>query len=222
MDSETSPIGETSTDRTSGWSWSVDRRRIIEGLLVLACLCLGNMFVAQMYSIPSGSMESTIGIGDRVIVDKTGLADIERGDIVVFRDSGHWEGVSHPSAISQTLSLIGLNDPGNHLIKRVIGLPGDHVSCTRGSNVSVNGTLIHETYLKKGTGLCNMPFDVHLKDHQVWVMGDNRMVSYDSRFNGPISKSSILGVCQARVWPLTKIGGCHNDTSAFSAVKKAS
>lgn len=192
-----------------------------ETICAFIVLCLGNTYVAQMYSIPSESMESTIDVGDRVVVDKTGLADVKRGDVVVFRDDAHWEGESHPNAVGSFLASVGINDHGNHLIKRVIGLPGDTVSCTFGSNIVVNGTEVNETYLKRGTVPCNKEFKARLGANHVWVMGDNRMVSYDSRFNGPIASKSILGVCKVTTWPLNRIGGCGNHTDVFSKVKKS-
>lgn len=169
---------------------------VIVGAVVLALVV--KVFLLQAFYIPSLSMYPTLHVGDRVLVNKVGyhLHDVKRGDIVVFE---------RPA--SETSSDIP------DLIKRVIGLPGESVAFDNGA-VYVDGQRIEESYLPSGTvtSSANAPYKCTLAapcvvpQGDVWVMGDNRGDSKDSRYFGPIPESSIVGRAFVRVWPLDRFG----------------
>jgi signal peptidase I len=148
-------------------------------------------FVGQMFIIPSQSMESTLLVGDRVVVQK--ITDFKRGDVVVFSDPGGWldeEPVSDPAPWDKVLEFIGLptrSTPG-HLIKRVIGMPGDKVvCCNKKGRITVNGQALDESgylYTDPDGGQVNpsdIKFEVVVPEDRVFVMGDHRDLSADSR-----------------------------------------
>ena len=162
---------------------------VVVGALVVSSLL--RAFVGQMFIIPSQSMESTLLIGDRVVVEK--ITDFERGDVVVFEDPGHWladEPVEDPGPFDRVLEFVGIptaSTPG-HLIKRVIGLPGDRVICCDSEGrVTVNGYALDETsYLyvnADGSQVApsDVTFEVVVPRDKIFVMGDHRDLSADSR-----------------------------------------
>jgi signal peptidase I len=169
------------------------RRALIEWLVVLV-VALGvavgmRTFVVQTFFIPSGSMEPTLNIGDRILVDKLSyhLHSVHRGDIIVF---------ARPPG--ETL------EPGvNDLVKRVIGLPGETISGQDGQ-VYINGKPLAEPWLPKGVVTGNFS-PVKIPKGYFFVMGDNRDFSSDSRVFGPISGSLIVGRVVMRIWPLSHI-----------------
>jgi signal peptidase I len=181
-------------------------RTVIEWVVILAavllCTVVLRSFVVQSFYIPSGSMEPTLQIGDRIIVDKLSyhLHDVHRGDIVVF---------ARPPLEDQAYA---------DLVKRVIGLPGETIS-SRDGQVYINGKLLAEPWLPKVdqgvTGTLpgdpneqfNLPGPVKIPAGEYFVMGDNRTDSEDSRFFGPIPGSLIVGRAVAVVWPLDHIKG---------------
>jgi signal peptidase I len=161
---------------------------VVVGAVIVSSLL--RAFVGQMFIIPSESMESTLLRGDRVVVQK--ISDFDRGDVVVFRDPGGWlsESVEEPGPFDRVLEFVGLptkSTPG-HLIKRVIGLPGDTVVCCDEQNrITVNGYSLDESsYLYVDSDEIQInPSDVRFKvvvpADRVFVMGDHRDVSADSR-----------------------------------------
>ncbi|MEZ0165263.1 signal peptidase I [Kineococcus sp. LSe6-4] len=178
-------------------------------------------FLAQAFFIPSESMEDTLVKGDRVIVSKLtpGPFALHRGDVVVFSDPGHWLDETTPvrrgpvgTVVAGALTFVGLlpEHSEEHLIKRVVGLPGDHVVCTDAQGrVSVNGVGIDEgAYLKPGAAPCGEAFDVTVPADRLWVMGDNRDHSGDSRYHpdapygGFVPIELVTGRALAVVWPL--------------------
>ncbi|MGI8457596.1 MAG: signal peptidase I [Propionibacteriaceae bacterium] len=161
---------------------------VVVGALVISTLL--RAFVGQMFIIPSGSMEHTLDIGDRVAVSKIG--GFERGEIVVFADPGGWLpdlGAANVSPVGRALEFVGFpSGSTNHLIKRVIGMPGDRVICCDGrGRITVNGTPLDErAYLyTDSAGVQVAPsdvkFDVTVPTGRIWVMGDHRDASADSR-----------------------------------------
>jgi signal peptidase I len=169
---------------------------VIAGAVLLALVV--KVFLLQAFYIPSLSMSPTLDVGDRVLVNKLSyrLHDVHRGDVVVFE---------RPS--SETSSTIP------DLIKRVVGLPGESVTIDNGS-VFINGEKLNESYLPDGviTSTANAPNKCSpqapcvVPPGQVWVMGDNRGDSKDSRYFGPIDESTIVGRAFITVWPFGRFG----------------
>ena len=200
---------EDDEDRSSGRSTTrsvVEWIAVIGGALVVALVI--KTFLIQAFYIPSGSMEPTLAIGDRVLVNKLSyrLHDVNRGDLVVFEahegagDCG--QPVSQSAASSEAET--GIKD----LIKRVIGLPGDTVDI-RDNQILIDDRILEEPYIgedvqTRPTGNIEFPFEV--PEGCVFVMGDNRTDSRDSRIFGPIDEDQIVGRAFIRVWPLTEIG----------------
>ncbi|WP_415504003.1 signal peptidase I, partial [Actinomyces slackii] len=189
-------------------------RHALTVLLILLTSALLKTFVVQFYEIPSGSMETTLQAGDQVAVTMYDSTHIERGDVVVFVDPDGWLDTAEPTGIRglfqdllETIRLLP-KDTGHHLIKRVIGMPGDHVVADGQGSLSVNGVQIDEPYLKPGHSASNVAFDVVVPEGHVWVMGDNRSNSSDSRFHrgdahgGFVPLSNVVGVAKAVIWPI--------------------
>lgn len=174
--------------------WGLIRETgIVLGTALILSLLI-KTFLAQAFFIPSESMETTLDVGDRVMVSllTPGPLDLKRGDVVVFKDPGGWlSGVVQPrrgpvnQAMVDALTFIGVlpQDSGQHLIKRVVGLPGDKVECCDSvGRIKVNGVAIDEKqYLAPGVQPSTDDFDVVVPQGRVWVMGDNRSNSEDSR-----------------------------------------
>ena len=200
-------------------------------------------WLLQAFYIPSGSMEDTLRIDDRVIVSKLtpGPIDLRRGDIVVFADPGNWvdapasprPGPPGPGGRAP-VRLVGLlpATAENHLIKRVIGLPGDHlVCCDVGGRITINGAPIKEPYLKPGNAASEQDFKITVPPGRVWVMGDHRADSSDSRFHdgpkqdgsaGSVPESLIVGRAVALVWPLDHLTWLSNPSATFATVPSPS
>lgn len=223
-------------EKRSGARFAVLVRELAIVIVVALVLSLGiKTFVAQSFWIPSGSMENTLVPGDRVVVSKftPGLVDLRRGDVVVFHDPGHWLDLPHKKrsglsgAMVSGLQFLGLYPSGdNDLIKRVIGLPGDHVKCcnTRGQLV-VDGVGLSEPYIYPGGGTNQKKFSVTVPSGRVWVMGDNRGNSADSRFHddgsgrtGSVPESDIIGRAVMTVWPVDRMNWLSNYSSTFDKV----
>ncbi|MFL6101628.1 MAG: signal peptidase I, partial [Actinomycetales bacterium] len=206
---------------------------LVVGIALVLSLLI-KTFLVQAFYIPSGSMENTLLRGDKVIVSKLtpGPFDLKRGDIVVFKDPGGWldptvqqQRGKVSGAVHDALTFIGLlpNDADDHLIKRVIGLPGDHVVCcdTKGK-ITVNGVPITEPYLYPGNSPSDKDFSITVPAGKIWVMGDHREISRDSRFNDPggtgkdgsVPIDLVVGRAVLIVWPLDRAGwlGVPNTT----------
>lgn len=220
--------------RSVGVAWLRESAIIVVSALVLSLLV--KTFLVQAFFIPSPSMHDTLIEGDRVLVSKLtpGPFDLHRGDIVVFKDPGGWLTAdvtprrnALQTAMGDALTFVGLlpQDAGEHLIKRVIGLPGDHVASTgAGAQVTVNGVGLNETYLAPGAIPSEIPFDVTVPAGELWVMGDNRQHSADSRWNmgkpgGPfVPMGNVVGVAFVTVWPFDRLGTLTNPATTFAAV----
>ncbi|GHI87140.1 hypothetical protein Sxan_45040 [Streptomyces xanthophaeus] len=194
-------------------------------LLVVVALCIAlvlKTFLVQAFFIPSGSMEQTIRIGDRVLVDKLTPwfgSPIERGDVVVFKDPGGWlkgeEARPAPDPVGvkqvkQTLTFIGLLPSADEqdLIKRVIGVGGDTVKCCDAKGrVTVNGAPLDEPYVNPGNAPSEIRFEVTVPAGRLFVMGDHRANSADSRyhldeaFEGTIDEDGVVGEAVVIAWP---------------------
>jgi len=177
-------------------------------------------FLIQAFYIPSGSMQTTLEINDRVIVNKLGnfFTDVKRGDVVVFRDPGGWlppayeEKRSAPlQALRNGLVFVGLApDPAKqHLIKRVIGVGGDHsVCCDAKGSLVINGKAVKEKYLYAGNAPSETKFDVRVPKGSLWAMGDHRAASEDSRYHqedpnkGMVPLNKVVGRAFLVIWPV--------------------
>jgi len=180
-------------------------------------------FFVQFFYIPSGSMENTLLVNDRVGVNKFGalFSDIKRGEVVVFRDPADWlsvptnEETGIKKVAKDALVFVGvLPDPAKqYLIKRVIGVGGDRVVCCNASDqIEVNGTPITEPYIYPGDKPSDSEFDVTVPKGFIWVMGDHRGASADSRFHtqdpnkGMVPLDKVTGRALFVIWPLSNLG----------------
>ena len=189
---------------------------VLVALAVLLAVVFKTFLVAAFY-IPSGSMESTLNISDRVLVEKVSyrFGDIEHGDVVVFvHEEPGFEpvGPSNPvtgffSSLGQAIGVVPPSD--RDFIKRVVGLPGDTITCEDGVLVR-NGEKVVEPYVDQGirTEGCKK---TTVGPGELFVMGDNRTNSQDSRIFGVIQRSDVVGRAFVRIWPLNHTGWLRRD-----------
>ncbi|MCX4407707.1 signal peptidase I [Streptomyces sp. NPDC059837] len=190
--------------------------------LVLALLI--KTFLVQAFSIPSDSMQNTLQQGDRVLVDKLTPwfgSEPSRGEVVVFHDPDNWlrgEPTPNPNAVQTFLSKIGLMPSANEkdLIKRVIGVAGDTIECKGNGPVKINGKALNETsYVYAGNTPCSVDdqggqFKVTVPKGKIWVMGDHRQNSLDSRYHqqdshqGFVPVGNVVGRAIVIAWPPTR------------------
>lgn len=195
-------------------------------LLVIALLLavVIKSFFVQAFYIPSPSMEPQFIKNDRILVEKMsywGGGTPQRGDIVVFKDPGGWlsadESNTATNPFTKALELVGLYPSGGHLVKRVIGVGGDRVKCCDAEGrITVNGTPLNESsYLPEGARPSEIKFDVRVPEGHLWVMGDNRQNSYDSRGHlgdpggGFVPDDLVVGKVWALIWPWGRAERIH-------------
>ncbi|MEZ5116263.1 MAG: signal peptidase I [Candidatus Nanopelagicales bacterium] len=203
----------------SGWGAAL--REL--GIVVVAALVLSvvvRLFLVQAFFVPSASMENTLLPDDRILASKitTRFTGVHRGEVVVFRDPGGWLPPPPPKpggvsgAIRSALEFVGLlpTDTGQDLVKRVIGIGGDRVQCCDAQGrIVLNGVPLDETYLKPGGGTDQVRFDVVVPADSMFVMGDNRGDSRDSRYhlevdNGAVPTDQVVGRVFLVVWPFSR------------------
>jgi signal peptidase I len=213
--------GEGGNDETDQKAATKRKRPFWRDLavIVIAALVLTILlkaFVVQVFSIPSGSMENTLLPGDRILVNKMvyRFRPIEPGDIVVFTGAGSWDPPAPaPSLLGRVTDLVGIAGPGTDYVKRVIGVPGDHVVCCNAlGQVTVNGVALSEqSYVYPGASPSQVRFNITVPAGRLWVMGDNRADSDDSRYRigdpggGTIPESAVVGRAFLIIWPLSRI-----------------
>lgn len=206
------------------------------GMVVIAALIISALiraFVVQVFVIPSGSMENTLLPGDRILVSKLvpKWRDLNRGDVVVFTDTQGWlsksDAASKTDFITKALVFIGLRPESSeqHVVKRIIGMPGDHVKCCNSmGQITVNGVAVNETgYIKPGEAPSDEPFDVTVPKGHLWLMGDNRAHSADSRFHlddkssGFVPIKDVVGRAFMIMYPFDRFGRVTT-TKAFTGI----
>ncbi len=215
------------TEKTAKRQLPVWQESILLVITAMVMAVIVKTFFLQAFYIPSESMEPTMLVDDKLLVQKVSYwaGEPTRGDIVVFDDPGGWLGeedsrhASNP--LQRALETVGLFPTGGHLIKRVIGVGGDEVvCCTEAGKLTVNGTTLDEPYLLDQAGPASTEkFDVKVPDGYLWVMGDNRGNSADSRSHlgdpggGFIAEKSVVGKAWLRVWPWKRAGILHKPSS---------
>jgi signal peptidase I len=193
-------------------------------LVILALLVslLIKSFLVQFFYIPSGSMENTLQIRDRVAVNRIPFIGnhVSRGDVIVFRDPAGWlpeadsdSGNRVTNAIREGLVIVGVvpNPAKQYLVKRVIGVAGDKV-VAKDQVLTINGKPTDEPYIFAGNTPSDTDFNITVPEGKVWVMGDHRGASADSRFhqddvnNGMVPVEKITGRVVATIWPFERVG----------------
>jgi len=191
-------------------------------------------FLFRAFYIPSESMMNTLDVNDRIFVNLLVPQPIalQRGDVIVFRDTKNWLAPAAPkpvgpmTGVQNALTFVGLlpDNSEQHLVKRVIGLPGDHVICCDGSGrLTVNGKALDEKYINSAEVPQVRTFDVVVPAGKVWVMGDNRNHSADSRAHmetdgGFIDMADIEGQAAVIAWPLNRVKALDNYPDVFTGV----
>jgi signal peptidase I len=210
------PRAEQEEERQPGLLAVVRETVVLVVLAVVLAVVFKTFLVAAFY-IPSGSMESTLNVSDRVLVEKVSyrFGDVENGDVIVFVHDDLAlppTGPSNPVArfFTSLGQAIGLVPPSDRdFIKRVVGVPGDTVDC-EGGHLVRNGEPVDEPYLDQGvtTEGCK---PTTVRTGQLYVMGDNRSNSQDSRAFGVIDRSDVVGRAFVRIWPITHVGWLRRD-----------
>jgi signal peptidase I len=185
--------------------------------VVVVATMLVRAFVIAPFSIPSGSMEQSLKVGDRILVDRLSYRfhGVHRGDVVVFDGT-------------DTFGRLGAGRGETDYVKRVIGLPGDHVVCCDDRlRITVNGRPLDERrYLHPGDDPSDLRFDIRVPPGRLWLMGDHRSDSLDSRAHlgdpggGTVPVDKVVGRVMAVVWPLGRLGGLR-DVPVGSAARRS-
>lgn len=235
--SEQAPERRVRRRRRSGWLW---RLIDIAAVVVIALLIsmLVRAFVVRAFEVPTDSMSPTIAVGDRIAVDvlTPRWSPYQRGDVVVFRDPGEWiesdaQG-EQPALLERIMAALtfwdGSVDASGFVVKRIIGLPGDTVDCCNDyGQLSVNGQAIDERYTLLPAGdrrASRDAFHVVVPEGTVWVLGDNRLVSLDSRAHlhderhGAVPIADVLGRATAVIWPLSQLQWLPSHRASLTGV----
>jgi signal peptidase I len=205
-------------------------------VLVITALAVSlviKTFLVQFFYIPSGSMENTLQINDRVAVNKVPFfgKSIGRGDVVVFRDPDNWlpepyaaDENKYLSKVKDGFVAVGVlpNPAKQYLVKRIIGIAGDKVECcSKNKKLMINGVEIEEPYIFSGNSASDTNFNVTVPEGKIWVMGDHRGASADSRFHqddinkGMVPISKVTGKVVGIIWPFKNLGF----VSSYSSLK---
>jgi len=202
-------------------------------VVALAVSLVIKSFLVQFFYIPSGSMENTLQVNDRVAVNKVPFISksINRGDVVVFRDPDNWlpepytgDENKYLAKIKEGFVAVGVlpNPAKQYLVKRVIGVAGDKVECcAKSKKLMINGVEIDEPYIFAGNSPSDTKFNVTVPEGKVWVMGDHRGASADSRVHqddinqGMVPTSKVTGRVIGIIWPIKNLG----IVSSYSSLK---
>lgn len=215
--------------RLGEWLWVQAREGGTVILYALVIAFLVKTFLLRGFYIPSGSMEQTLQVNDRVFINVAGsyFSEPKRGDVIVFKDSQGWipSAQKSSSPLKDALSFAGIlpDTSSNFLVKRVIGTPGDVVESDGNGKIKVNGVEITEPYLYPGNPPSEVPFKVTVPAGKYFVMGDHRSNSADSRYHisdgtAFISKDDVQGNVFVVAWPLNHFGLLQDQSSVFSSI----
>ena len=215
--------------RLGEWFWVQAREGGTVILYALVIAFLVKTFLLRGFYIPSGSMEQTLQVNDRVFINVAGsyFSEPKRGDVIVFKDSQGWipSAQKSSSPLKDALSFAGIlpDTSSNFLVKRVIGTPGDVVESDGNGKIKVNGVEITEPYLYPGNPPSEVPFKVTVPAGKYFVMGDHRSNSADSRYHisdgtAFISKDDVQGNVFVVAWPLNHFGLLQDQSSVFSSI----
>lgn len=226
-----SPAAPTAESRSSGFLRGL-REIVIVVILALVISAVVRSFLVQAFWVPTGSMEQTLTRGDRILVWKPG-GDPQRGDVIVFRDPANWLPDQVPEsglrgAMSRVAAFVGVlpSTTGDDLVKRVIGVGGDTVECCSPSGRIIrNGQPLDEPYIYPGNPTDQVVFRVTVPEGRVFVMGDHRADSADSRYHlelaeGTVPIENIVGSAKVIMWPpsrWTTLSSYDEDQSAAAA-----
>jgi len=234
------PLPSLEAEQSGRRGWLIFLRDVLVIVLVAVLVSfLVKTFVVRSFYIPSGSMENTLIKDDRIFVDELTprFGGYSHGDIVVFRDPGGWLPPSTKpaqpplvEAIDNILAFVGLTAPDSddHLVKRIIGMPGDHVVCCNAlGQITINGVAVDETSYTKlpgGSPASADAFDVRVPEGSLWVLGDNRNRSKDSRYNtnqpgnGFVPLDNVVGRAFVITWPFDRFGLLDFHHEVFAGV----
>ncbi len=215
--------------RLGEWLWVQAREGGTVILYALVIAFLVKTFLLRGFYIPSGSMEQTLQVNDRVFINVAGsyFSEPKRGDVIVFKDSQGWIPSTQKtsSPLKDALSFAGIlpDTSSNFLVKRVIGTPGDVVESDGNGKIKVNGVEITEPYLYPGNPPSELAFKVTVPAGKYFVMGDHRSNSADSRYHisdgtAFISKDDVQGNVFVVAWPLNHFGLLQDQSSVFSSI----
>jgi signal peptidase I len=192
---------------------------IVVGTALLLSVLL-RTFIFQLFFVPSESMLNTLQVGDKIVASKLSMSmdGVQRGDVVVFHDPGDWlyapvQPTGWRGTVTNLLTNVGFlpSNSGEDLVKRVVGVAGDHVTCcTASEQIMVNGRALDESLYAIGPSN-QVDFDITVPADHVFVMGDNRANSRDSRFHletasGSVPLSEVRGIVVLKLWPLDRFG----------------
>lgn len=222
---------KSKAQRSTFGSWLKEIVIVVVAALVISTLV--KTFLFRAYVIPSGSMENTLQINDRVFVNLLApeVMKIHRGDVVVFKDEQGWledlPKTAPAGPVADALTFLGLraDDSTQHLVKRIIGMPGDTVECCSvDGKIMVNGVAIDEPYLHPGSAPSDVKFKAVVPEGKIWVMGDHRDDSADSRAHpdeqgGFVDIDAVEGRGSLIAWPLGRFGKVDNSPESFDGVK---
>jgi signal peptidase I len=220
--------------RTASWKFLHGFREL--GIVVATALVLSILlrtFVFQLFFVPSESMLNTLKVGDKIVASKVtmSLHGVHRGDVVVFHDPGDWlygpvQQSGWRGKVTTLLTDVGFlpSNSGEDLVKRVVGVAGDHiVCCTKQGLLQVNGHTLHESSYAIGP-TNQVEFNITVPKDRIFVMGDNRANSRDSRFHlevahGTVPLSEVRGVVVLKLWPFSHFGSVSAPSALTNAKK---
>lgn len=212
------PVSADDSGSESGGTWRFLREVAIVLVCALVLSVVVRTFFIQAFYVPSASMENTLLINDRILASKitTRISGVSRGDVVVFKDPGGWLPPTKTTVgpVAKVMEFVGLlpSSSGDDLVKRAIGIAGDHVMCCDAKGqIVLNGVGLVEPYIKPGNGTDQVPFDIVVPANSIFVMGDNRGSSADSRYHlerndGGVPVDNVVGKVFLKVWPFSQFG----------------